>query len=112
MGHISEEKRDKEPSLFDRDVGKQLTTVDKEILTGAILSDVQKRDWLCAQLLHFLQRNIIMSAVSVAGILVATVLFLLVLTTCIRKKKLLFPLENITYNMFIIDGKTWWQNSQ
>lgn len=51
--------------------------------------DVQKRDWLCAQLLHFLQRNIIMSAVSVAGILVATVLFLLVLTTCIRKKKLL-----------------------
>lgn len=23
-----------------------------------------------------------------------------------------FPLENITYNIFIIDGKTWWQNSQ
>lgn len=38
----------------------------------------------CSQLLLFLQRNIIIAAISVAGILVATGLLLLVLT---RKKQ-------------------------
>ena len=42
----------------------------------------------CAQLLQFLQRNIISASAAVAGILVATVLLLLVLITYIRRKQL------------------------
>ncbi|TKC44197.1 hypothetical protein EI555_018796 [Monodon monoceros] len=66
----------------------------------------------CAQLLHFLQRDISIAAVSVAGILTATVSLLLALVTYIRKKQPLSPPANMTYNIFIMNGKTWWQKSQ
>ncbi|XP_068420279.1 uncharacterized protein C2orf92 homolog [Eschrichtius robustus] len=101
-GHIAEEKRDKESSLFNRDVSdEQLTTVNKGTLSLPR-----------AQLLHFLQRDISIAAVSVAGILTATVLLLLALVTDIRKKQPLSPPANMTYNIFIMNGKTWWQKSQ
>lgn len=51
--------------------------------------DVQNKNVPCAQLLQFLQRNIVIAAASVAGVLVVTVLLLLALTTCIRRKQLL-----------------------
>nr|XP_031547883.1 uncharacterized protein C2orf92 homolog [Vicugna pacos] len=112
-GHSSEEKRDKESSLFNRDASdKQLTTVGKGALQEAISPAVPNRSVPCAQLLHFLQRNIIIAAVSVAGILVATVLLLLVLITYIRRKQPLHPPADTTYNIFIMNGKTWWQTSQ
>ncbi|XP_032325548.1 uncharacterized protein C2orf92 homolog isoform X1 [Camelus ferus] len=112
-GHSAEEKRDKESSLFNRDASdKQLTTVGKGTLQEAISPAVPNRSVPCVQLLHFLQRNIIIAAVSVAGILVATVLLLLVLITYIRRKQPLYPPANTTYNIFIMNGKTWWQTSQ
>ena len=41
----------------------------------------------CSQLLQFLQKNIIVAAVSVVGIVTATGLLLLALVTYIRKKQ-------------------------
>ncbi|XP_059799461.1 LOW QUALITY PROTEIN: uncharacterized protein C2orf92 homolog [Balaenoptera ricei] len=112
-GHIAEEKRDKESSLFDRDVSdEQLTTVNKGTLQEAISPDVPSRSMPRAQLLHFLQRDISIAAVSVAGIFTATVLLLLALVTDIRKKQPLSPPANMAYNIFIMNGKTWWQKSQ
>ncbi|XP_058390620.1 uncharacterized protein C2orf92 homolog [Diceros bicornis minor] len=110
--HISEEKRDKESSLFSTDRSEQLTTVGKEALQEAISPDTRNRNMPCTQLLHFLQRNIIIAAVSVAGILVATALVLLVLTTYLRRKQPLHPPASMTYNIFIMNGKSWWQKSQ
>uniref|UniRef100_A0A2K6FJS2 Chromosome 2 open reading frame 92 n=1 Tax=Propithecus coquereli TaxID=379532 RepID=A0A2K6FJS2_PROCO len=110
--HISEEKRGGESSLFNRDLSKQLTTVDKETLEGADKTDGHYRSMPCGQLLHFLQRNIIIAAVSVAAILAATVLLLLGLIACIRRKQPLSPPAHMTYNIFIMNGKTWWQNSE
>uniref|UniRef100_A0A8C9AFW9 Chromosome 2 open reading frame 92 n=1 Tax=Prolemur simus TaxID=1328070 RepID=A0A8C9AFW9_PROSS len=110
--HISEEKRGRESSLSNRDLSKQLTTVDKETLQEAVKTDVPYRSMPCGQLLHFLQRNIIIAAVSVAAILTATVLLLLGLITCIRRKQPLSPPAHMTYNIFIMNGKTWWQNSE
>ncbi|KAB0401347.1 hypothetical protein E2I00_005005 [Balaenoptera physalus] len=87
-GHIAEEKRDKESSLFNRDVSdEQLTAVNKGTLQEAISPDVPSKSMPRAQLLHFLQRDISIAAVSVAGILTATVLLLLALVTDIRKKQ-------------------------
>ncbi|XP_020942918.1 uncharacterized protein LOC102167341 isoform X2 [Sus scrofa] len=111
--HIAEEKREKESSLFNRDVSDEpLTTTDKGALQEASSPSVPNRTMPCAQLLQFLQRNIISASAAVAGILVATVLLLLVLITYIRRKQLLYPPENMTYNIFIMNGKTWWQKSQ
>ena len=41
----------------------------------------------CSQLLQFLQKNIIVAAVSVVGIATAAVLLLLVLLVCVRKRQ-------------------------
>ena len=41
----------------------------------------------CSQLLQFLQKNIIVAAVSVVGIATATVLLLLALLVCVRKRQ-------------------------
>ncbi|XP_019572057.1 uncharacterized protein C2orf92 homolog [Rhinolophus sinicus] len=108
VGHISEERRSKEPSLFDRAVSEQLTTVDQ----GRVKPDTQSRAVPCTQLLSFLQRNIVIAAASVAGILVATGLLLLMLTIHSRRKRPLYSPANITYNIFIMNGKTWWQKSE
>ncbi|XP_021780766.2 uncharacterized protein C2orf92 homolog isoform X4 [Papio anubis] len=110
--HLSEEKRFKESSLFDRDLREQLTTVDKETLQGAAKPDAHFRTMPCRQLLHFLQRNTIIAAISGVVILTATVLLLLGLASYIRKKRPSSPPANTTYNIFIMNGKTWWQNSE
>nr|XP_014968402.2 uncharacterized protein C2orf92 homolog isoform X2 [Macaca mulatta] len=110
--HLSEEKRFKESSLSDRDLREQLTTVDKETLQGAAKPDAHFRTMPCRQLLHFLQRNTIIAAISGAVILTATVLLLLGLASYIRKKRPSSPPANTTYNIFIMNGKTWWQNSE
>ncbi|XP_077912768.1 uncharacterized protein C2orf92 homolog isoform X3 [Halichoerus grypus] len=106
------EKRDKESSLSNRNINEPFSAIDKETLEEAVRTDVQNKNVLCAQLLRFLQRNIIIAAASVAGILVVTVLLLLALTTCIRRKQLSHPPANMTYNIFILNGKTWWQKFQ
>lgn len=41
----------------------------------------------CSQLLQFLQKNIVVAAVSVVGIVAATALLLLALVTYIRKRQ-------------------------
>uniref|UniRef100_A0A2K6BE74 Chromosome 2 open reading frame 92 n=1 Tax=Macaca nemestrina TaxID=9545 RepID=A0A2K6BE74_MACNE len=110
--HLSEEKRFKESSLSDRDLREQLTTVDKETLQGAAKPDAHFRTMPCSQLLHFLQRNTIIAAISGVAILTATVLLLLGLASYIRKKQPSSPPANKTYNIFIMNGKTWWQNSE
>ncbi|XP_011911082.1 PREDICTED: uncharacterized protein LOC105583699 [Cercocebus atys] len=110
--HLSEEKRFKESSLFDRDLREQLTTVDKETLQGAAKPDAHFRTLPCRQLLHFLQRNTIIAAISGVVILTATVLLLFGLASYIRKKRPSSPPANTTYNIFIMNGKTWWQNSE
>ncbi|XP_033094814.1 uncharacterized protein C2orf92 homolog isoform X6 [Trachypithecus francoisi] len=110
--HLSEEKRFKESSLFDKYLREQLTTVDKETLQGAAKPDAHFRTMPCRQLLHFLQRNTIIAAISGVVILMATVLLLLGLASYIRKKQPSSPPANTTYNIFIMKGKTWWQNSE
>ncbi|KAF3826837.1 hypothetical protein GH733_009362 [Mirounga leonina] len=88
-------------------------TASKSITKRDMNSEnVQNKNVPCAQLLQFLQRNIIIAAASVAGILVVTVLLVLALTTCIRRKQLSHPPANMTYNIFILNGKTWWQKIQ
>uniref|UniRef100_A0A2K5HCK4 Uncharacterized protein n=1 Tax=Colobus angolensis palliatus TaxID=336983 RepID=A0A2K5HCK4_COLAP len=110
--HLLEEKRFKESSLSDRDLREQLTTVAKETLQGAAKPDAHFRTVPCRQLLHFLQRNTIIAAISGVVILTATVLLLLGLASYIRRKQPLSPPANTTYNIFIMNGKTWWQNSE
>ncbi|XP_023067216.1 uncharacterized protein C2orf92 homolog isoform X2 [Piliocolobus tephrosceles] len=110
--HLSEEKRFKESSLSDRDLREQLTTVDKETLQGAAKPDAHFRTMPCKQLLHFLQRNTIIAAISGVVILTAIVLLLLGLASYIRKKRPSSPPAKTTYNIFIMNGKTWWQNSE
>nr|XP_044628865.1 uncharacterized protein C2orf92 homolog isoform X6 [Equus asinus] len=110
--HISEAERDDEPPLFNRAVSEQLTTADKKTLQEAVSPGIRNGNLPCAQLLHFLQRNIIIAAVSVAGILVVTVVVLLGLTACMRRKQCLSPPANMTYNIFIMNGKSLWQKSQ
>ncbi|XP_044781539.1 uncharacterized protein C2orf92 homolog isoform X7 [Bubalus bubalis] len=111
--HIAEEQRDQESSLFNRDVSDtQSTTINKGTLQEAVSPDVLSRGMPCSQLLQFLQKNIIVAAVSVVGIVTATGLLLLALVTYIRKKQSLHSPADITYNIFIMNGKTWWQKSQ
>ncbi|KAM9722271.1 uncharacterized protein C2orf92 homolog isoform 4-T4 [Dama dama] len=76
------------------------------------LSDVPSRGMPCSQLLQFLQKNIIVAAVSVVGIAVAAVLLLLALLVYVRKSRSLHSPADMTYNIFIMNGKTWWQKSQ
>ncbi|GAB5569556.1 hypothetical protein PRBEI_2000336800 [Prionailurus iriomotensis] len=85
-GHVSE-KRNRKSFLFSRDINEQFSTEDNETLQEAVRTDTQNKDVPCVQLLDFLQRNIIIAAASVAGILVVTVLLLLVLTAYISRKK-------------------------
>ncbi|XP_060043492.1 uncharacterized protein C2orf92 homolog isoform X2 [Erinaceus europaeus] len=110
--HISEETEDKEPSVLDRSTNKQLISFDKKTLQGATKSDIRNRDIPCAQFLQFLEKNIIIAALTVAGILVVTMLLLFVLTIPTRKKRPLYPPANVTYNIFVLNGKTWWQKCQ
>ncbi|XP_047708116.1 uncharacterized protein C2orf92 homolog isoform X3 [Prionailurus viverrinus] len=110
-GHVSE-KRNRKSFLFSRDINEQFSTEDNETLQEAVRTDTQNKDVPCVQLLDFLQRNIIIAAASVAGILVVTVLLLLVLTAYISRKKPLYPPANMTYNIFILNGKTWRQKYQ
>ncbi|XP_070933416.1 uncharacterized protein C2orf92 homolog isoform X7 [Macaca nemestrina] len=78
----------------------------------AKIFDAHFRTMPCSQLLHFLQRNTIIAAISGVAILTATVLLLLGLASYIRKKQPSSPPANKTYNIFIMNGKTWWQNSE
>ncbi|XP_054584167.1 uncharacterized protein C2orf92 homolog [Eptesicus fuscus] len=99
FGHAPEEEGRKGPLLFHRAVSDQFP-------------DARNRTVPCLQLLHFLQRNTVIVIGSVAGILAATVLLLLMLTILNRRKQALYPPANMTYNIFIMSGKTWWQKSQ
>uniref|UniRef100_A0A8C2NYX4 Uncharacterized protein n=1 Tax=Capra hircus TaxID=9925 RepID=A0A8C2NYX4_CAPHI len=111
--HIAEEQRDQESSLVNRDVSDTpSTTIHKGTLQEAARPDVPSRGMPCSQLLQFLQKNIVVAAVSVVGIVAATVLLLLALVTYVRKRQSLHSPADITYNIFIMNGKTWWQKSQ
>ncbi|XP_065785834.1 uncharacterized protein C2orf92 homolog isoform X2 [Muntiacus reevesi] len=111
--HIAGEQRDQESSLFNRDVNDaQSTTIDKGTHQEAVSPDVPSRGMPCSQLLQFLQKNIIIAAVSVVGIAMAAVLLLLALLVYVRKRQSLHSPADMTYNIFIMNGKTWWQKSQ
>ncbi|XP_041911699.1 uncharacterized protein C2orf92 homolog [Arvicola amphibius] len=74
--------------------------------------DVYTERLPCRELLSFLQKNIITAAVAVAAILLVTTLVVLALVTYIRRKKARYPPANMTYNIFIMNGKTWWQKPE
>ncbi|XP_042551294.1 uncharacterized protein C2orf92 homolog [Dipodomys spectabilis] len=74
--------------------------------------NIQYRSQPCGQLMRFLQRNIITAAIAVACILAIIVLLLLMLSAYLRRKRPLCPPANMTYNIFIMNGKSWWQKSQ
>nr|XP_027775610.1 uncharacterized protein C2orf92 homolog [Marmota flaviventris] len=109
---IAGKKKDKQSSLFHRAVTElSLTTVDKESLHGTVSQEARDRNLPCGPLLHFLQKNIIVAALAAVAILAVIVLLLLMLATYIRRKQPLHPPANMTYNIFIMNGKTWWQKS-
>nr|KAF6429023.1 hypothetical protein HJG59_001862 [Molossus molossus] len=105
--HVFGEER-KEPSLFNRAIQDNSALEDKE----AAKPDAQNKTVPCVQLLHFLQRNNLIAMGVVSAVLVATVLLLLLLTVYIRRKQALPLPANMTYNIFIMSGKTWWQKYQ
>ncbi|XP_053520508.1 uncharacterized protein C2orf92 homolog [Artibeus jamaicensis] len=111
-GHMSEQRRNKEPPVLNRIASKQLTSVGKKAFKEAVKPDTQSRTMPCRELLHFLQRNIVVAVVAVAGILVTTVVLLLMVTMYTRKKQALCPPANMTYNIFIMNGQGWWNKSQ
>ncbi|XP_028631189.1 uncharacterized protein C2orf92 homolog [Grammomys surdaster] len=102
-------EKSKEPSLFNRDVHHQLAA-DSEILQNTIRG-APRESLPCGQLLSFLQRNIISATAAMAAILV-TVLVVLTLVTCIRRRQPKYPPVSMTYNIFIMNGKSLWQKSQ
>ncbi|XP_076989923.1 uncharacterized protein C2orf92 homolog isoform X2 [Tamandua tetradactyla] len=109
---LTDEKKVKEAYASDRkEKGRFTADTDEEDLQTAG-SDAQHEKPPCAQTLHFLQKNIIIAAVSVAGLLVAMVALLLLLAMCGRGRQALEPPANTTYNIFIMNGKTWWQKFQ
>ncbi|KAM4867885.1 uncharacterized protein C2orf92 homolog [Thomomys bottae] len=119
--HISEETRDKEFSLFDRDVKvdkdekddkDELTTQTRETFQEAVNPEALSKSQPCGPLLHFLRKNIITAAIAVACILAIVVLLLLMLSAYLRRKRPVCPPANMTYNIFIMNGKTWWQKSE
>ncbi|XP_021527450.2 uncharacterized protein C2orf92 homolog isoform X1 [Aotus nancymaae] len=112
VDYLSEEKRFKESSLFDKDVREQLTTADGETLQGAAKPDAHFRTMPCGQLLRVLQRSTIITTVSAVTVLATAVLLLLRLASFIRSKQSLCPLANTAYHVFITNGKKWWQNSE
>ncbi|XP_031223065.1 uncharacterized protein C2orf92 homolog [Mastomys coucha] len=99
----------KEPSLFNRDVYNQLTVEDnkKENNRGASGESLP-----CRQLLSFLQKNIISATLAMASILLVTALLVFMLVTCKRRGQPKYPPASMTYNIFIMNGKSLWQNSQ
>ncbi|XP_057607441.1 uncharacterized protein C2orf92 homolog [Chionomys nivalis] len=106
------EEVDKESSLFNRDVSHQLSTVDREIPQELVTRDVYTESLPCRELLSFLQKNIITAAAAMAAILLVTTLVVLALVTYIRRKKARYPPANMTYNIFIMNGKAWWQKPE
>ncbi|KAM6179544.1 uncharacterized protein C2orf92 homolog [Erethizon dorsatum] len=97
---ISEEKRVRESSLIKKD------------MTEGTLRQTASPDLPCGQLLHFLQKNIITAAVVVATIFGVMVLLVFALTSYMRRRQPLHPPANMTYNIFILDEKNWWQKPQ
>ncbi|XP_077884022.1 uncharacterized protein C2orf92 homolog [Ictidomys tridecemlineatus] len=109
---IAGKKKDKQSSLFHRAVTElSLTTVDTESLHGTVSQDARNRNLPCGPLLHFLQKNIIVAALAAVAILAVIVLLLFMLATYIRRKQPIHPPAHMTYNIFIMNGKTWWQKS-
>ncbi|CAH7228741.1 4933424G06Rik [Phodopus roborovskii] len=105
-------EKDKESSLFNRDVSHQLITPSKAKLRGLITQDAHTEGLPCRQMLSFLQKNIIIATTAVAAVLLVTVLVVFVLVTYIRRKQPRYPPMNTTYNIFIMNGKGWWQKSE
>ncbi|EDL14508.1 mCG17758, isoform CRA_b, partial [Mus musculus] len=101
----------KEPSLFNRDVSPQLTAEDNETLQKSTRG-ASRESLPCGQLLSFLQKNIISATVAMAAVLLVTVLVVFTLVTYKRRRQTKYPPANMTYNIFIMNGKSLWQNSQ
>ncbi|EDL99256.1 rCG22506 [Rattus norvegicus] len=111
FAHAAEKNKDKEPSLFNRDLSHQLTAGGKEALQEN--AQVAYRESPpCSQLLSFLQKNIISATTAMASILLVAVLVVLMLVMCVRRRQPKFSPAKMTYNIFIMNGKAWWQNSQ
>ncbi|XP_058133982.1 uncharacterized protein C2orf92-like [Dasypus novemcinctus] len=102
----------KKPYPFFRNAKAWLSPPDNGEEEPAARAEVPQENLPCAQTLHFLQRNIVVAAVSVAGILVVTVALLLLLAQYGRGRRAREPPTSTTYNIFIMNGKTWWQKLQ
>ncbi|XP_073906378.1 uncharacterized protein C2orf92-like isoform X5 [Castor canadensis] len=103
---ISEEKWVKEASVFNRNLRQQLTAKDKETPKNALNPDFQRKSPLCRVMLQFLQKNIIIAAITMTAIIVIMVLVLL-FPVYMRRKQALYPPANMKYNNFTMNGKTW-----
>ncbi|XP_073906375.1 uncharacterized protein C2orf92-like isoform X2 [Castor canadensis] len=87
---ISEEKWVKEASVFNRNLRQQLTAKDKETPKNALNPDFQRKSPLCRVMLQFLQKNIIIAAITMTAIIVIMVLVLL-FPVYMRRKQALHP---------------------
>ncbi|XP_005400749.1 PREDICTED: uncharacterized protein LOC102025345 isoform X3 [Chinchilla lanigera] len=99
MDRISK-KRDRVSSLVNNDV------------TAGVLRQGTSPDLPCGELLHFLQKNIITVAGAVAMMFGVMVLLVFALTSYMKRRQSLTPPANMTYNIFILDEKSWWQKPQ
>ncbi|XP_005400748.1 PREDICTED: uncharacterized protein LOC102025345 isoform X2 [Chinchilla lanigera] len=93
-------KRDRVSSLVNNDV------------TAGVLRQGTSPDLPCGELLHFLQKNIITVAGAVAMMFGVMVLLVFALTSYMKRRQSLTPPANMTYNIFILDEKSWWQKPQ
>ncbi|XP_037662566.1 uncharacterized protein C2orf92-like [Choloepus didactylus] len=110
---LSDKKKVKEAYSSDKKEKGRIGTLNKEEEDpGAASSEEQKETLPCAQTLHFLQRNIVIASASVAGVLVVMVALLFLLANCGRCKWARAPPADMTYNIFVMNGKTWWQKFQ
>ncbi|XP_063085982.1 uncharacterized protein C2orf92 homolog isoform X1 [Cavia porcellus] len=99
-GHILKEKRHRKSSLI------------KKNISAGTFRQTASADLPCGQLLHFLQRNIIIVAGILAAIFGLMALLVFVLTSSMRRRQPPQPPANMTYNIFILDEKSWWQKPQ
>ncbi|XP_040850073.1 uncharacterized protein C2orf92 homolog [Ochotona curzoniae] len=105
--HVSEAIDTRESSLYLRDVqGSAASTTETAVSRG-----VRGGNMPCAQLLNFMRHNIVVTAFVVGAILMSLVILLLWFISCIRRRQPLYPPANVTYNIFIMGEKTWWQKN-
>ncbi|XP_023573138.1 uncharacterized protein LOC111817233 [Octodon degus] len=94
---------------------RESSQVNKDVTAGAFrqaASPGGHPDLPCGPLLHFLRKNIIIAAGAVAAVFGVMLLLVSPLTSYLRRRQSVNPPANMTYNIFILDEKSWWQKPQ